>query len=96
MILHFVTHLVLKIYPSIQVVESRDYTRTTLEEDVYSVLNWGQQNQVKFNTDKLQLVIFSNRNNTDTDIVFQKMTISDSSSFSLLVIDINCRLSWTM
>ena len=27
-------------------------------KDIYSVLNWSQQNQVKFNPDKFQLVIF--------------------------------------
>ena len=57
-------------------VDSRNYIRTTLEEDIYSVLNWGQQNQVKFNPDKSRLVIFSNRKNTDTEIVFQNMAIS--------------------
>ena len=62
---------------------------------IYSVLNWGQQNQVKFNPDKSQLIFFSDRNNTVTEIVFQNMSISSSSSSSLLGIDINCRLSWT-
>ena len=68
-----------------QVVDSRNYTCTTLKEDIYSVLN----------PDKSQLVIFSNRNNTYTNIIFQNIAISASSSFSLLGIGINCRLFWT-
>ena len=50
-----------------QVVDSRNYTFATLEEDIDSVLNWGQHNQVKFNPDKSQIIFFSNRNYTDAE-----------------------------
>ena len=49
-----------------------------------------QRNQVKLNPDKFQFIIFSNCNNTYTDIVFQDVAIP-SSSFTLLDIDIKSK-----
>ena len=66
-----------------------------LKKDIVEVLNWVQINQVKFNPDKPQFIIFSNRNNTGTEIDFQDVAIPALTSFTLLGIDINCKLSWT-
>ena len=46
-------------------------------------------NKRQSNSDKFQFIIFSDRSNTNTEIVFRDVAIPASTSFTLLGVDIN-------
>ena len=50
--------------------------------------------QIQFRKFKIQSIIFSNRYNTGTEIVFQDVAVPALSSFILLGIDVISKLSW--
>ena len=59
-------------------------TALALNFDIDDVLNSDQKNQVRFDSDKSQFIIFSNRNNPDTEIVSTDVAIPISPTFTLI------------